>query len=212
MPLYAQPFVFAHGLSRPESYQDRYTTLEILLSFAPSYVKDVKPLKKQNKEMLFSLIDFEDIPDDIQNRIEKSGEEFDDEKDVVVRYNGKKGAVLTWVMELSDYSSIVVTSEHSACESNGYICLGKDRLHLLVLGRKIGDNAVDDLQGCHGVCLLCLISSARWQAGQPEAGPVFGFGIGEFIAYLKEAQGLYLGASWGRVGWNQQKMDSYHFH
>jgi len=142
MPLYAQPFVFAHGLSRPATYHDRYTTLEILLSFAPSYVKDVKPLKKQEKKMRFSSIAYKDAPDDIQNSIEASKFEFDDKQDVIVRYLGRSGKELVWVMELLDYTSIVEPHDGTVHEGNGYICLGKDRLHLLVLGRKIGENAV----------------------------------------------------------------------
>ena len=169
VPTYAKEIVFEYGLNRPKTYAKHYQSLKTLLACAPIDLKErlSRPKKKykvSSKKQVIEL-SLEEASAAILASIEVSGYPYDYILDMIVRYFGPKGAILDFIVErnclfIKDYDRTISLK-------NGYIYIGKERLHLKVLGREIGQYELDGLHG-RDITLLFTnprLSWTRWHLG-----------------------------------------------
>ncbi|KAJ3087410.1 hypothetical protein HK100_008372 [Physocladia obscura] len=133
VPNYAKQFIFDYGLNRPAEYIHRYQSLKSLIAY--THLKTI-PLVESSE--------------DVKAAIKASQVPFDSNLDVIVFYKGMHGSSTQFIVEKTCYETLLRDFTQSIRLTSGYVRIGNEQLHLMVLGRKVGEKDKDGLEGCHG--------------------------------------------------------------
>ena len=126
-----------------------YDTLDSLMACSVWY-KSFKFSRKRRIGNRFQRIALSSSPTFTQRAIRLSEMRFNPHLHTVVCYTGSKGRVVYFVVDIEDYEKHIRDFKGNFTVVGGYIQLGVNYLHLLVLNREVGDYEKDLLQGLHG--------------------------------------------------------------
>ncbi len=152
IPLYMRDIVFQHGLLRPPLFVQDYGSIDLLLSRGPLYKKKIRPAyKRRMPTNSFCIMPFTSLSLKI---LFSSGnvESFDSSLDFFVQYTGKKGKILEFLIEKTDFHKYLEHFRGCFCsKNNGYLRCDDDLLHVLICDRKRGDHASDGMVVRHAI-------------------------------------------------------------
>jgi hypothetical protein len=166
VPPDVRQYLLKHAMWRPKEYEDRYTSVEKMLSYAKMY----EPRKQKKKARIASkntYIVYRDLAEALEALPEAHAATikrlfaipgvvpFDALIDAIVYYVGAKGQQIIFVVNYDFYAKHMMLSKPKMTTTQkGYIQFdvdGKLRdLHLKVMGRDKGQSQKDGLCGGHG--------------------------------------------------------------
>jgi len=163
VPAYFRDYLLKHAMHRPEKYTDRYASVETILSHAENYKKpDRKKRAKRESRNIYLVYRswgdaMRELPEyhaaTIRALFATTGiTPFDDKIDSIVHYIGAKGNEIVFVVDFDFYVHHLKDSKPriKTISYGGYIQIESEYLHLLVMGRKVGQSQKDGLRGGHG--------------------------------------------------------------
>ena len=166
VPPDVRDYLLKHAMWRPKEYEDRYASVEKMLEFADIYKprERKKPTKTESKNTYVAyrvLADaLEALPAahaaTIKRLFAMPGVlPFDASIDAIVYYIGARGLQLVFVINYDFYAKhMMVSKPRMKTNQTGHIQFDFDgklsHLHLIVMGRMVGQAQIDGLRGGHG--------------------------------------------------------------
>ena len=166
VPADVREYMLEHAMWRPKEYEDRYASVEKMLSFAGMYEprKKKKPTKRASKNtyIVYREIDaaIKALPDAHAATIKKLFAmpgivPFDAAIDAIIYYVGSFGKQIVFVINYDFYAKHMMLSKPKMkTNRKGYLDFDFDGklspLHLKVMGRDVGQAQKDGLCGGHG--------------------------------------------------------------
>jgi hypothetical protein len=158
VPIWAQEYVFKHGLNRPNQFKQYYSSINSLLDRTSLYQKQkyTKPeSRKVSSKRTLTSRPFSEAPEGLKIAVSLSGTPFNSNRDVLVYYKGARGKEIYFVVEKDFYESDIKplngTGKGLNMDGRGYLYIGNHGIQRKVLGLEIGDYAKGGLLGCHKV-------------------------------------------------------------
>jgi hypothetical protein len=166
VPADMREYLLKHAMWRPKEYEERYSSVEEMLSYAKMYKKreQNKPAKRESKNTYVAYRDLaaalEALPAAHAATIKRLFAipgivPFDALIDAIVYYIGTRGLQLVFVVNYDFYSKHMMFSKpRMKTNQSGHLQIFLDgklsQLHLKVMGRDVGQAQKDGLCGGHG--------------------------------------------------------------
>jgi hypothetical protein len=165
VPADIQEYLLKHAMWRPKEYEDRYSSVEKMLSYAKMYEprERKKPAKRESKNTYFAYRDLaeamEALPEAHAATIKRlfampGVVPFDALIDAIVYYIGARCLQLVFVVNYDFYAKHMMVSKPRMTTTHTHLQMDVDGkltyLHNKIMGREVGQSQKDGLHGGHG--------------------------------------------------------------